>query len=87
MNRRSLALAALLSPLAALPALAQTAPATPRKPLIERSWAEIAPRQRTRLLPGFGEPQPTEAEAGPRWDAMDERRRRVVIRATRPARD
>ena len=87
MNRRSFTLAALLSPLAALPALAQPAAGAPRKKLFERSWAEMQPRQRARLLPGFGEPQPTEVEAGPRWDAMDERRRRIVIRAARPARN
>ncbi len=86
MNRRSFTLAALLAPFAALPALAQTPPATPpapRKKLIDRSWAEMNARQHARLLPGFGDPAPTEADAGPRWDGMDNRQRRAVLRAVR----
>jgi hypothetical protein len=89
MNRRSFTLAALLAPLAALPALAQTSPAAPataRKKLIERSWAEMNARQQARLLPGFGTPAPTAAEAGPRWDGMDARQRRAVLRAVRQPR-
>ncbi len=86
MNRRSFTLAALLAPLAALPAMAQTAPAAPRKKQIERSWAEMNARQHARLLPGFGTPAPTAAEAGPRWDGMDQRQRRAVLRAVRQQR-
>jgi hypothetical protein len=86
MNRRRFALAALLAPFAALPALAQTTPAAPRKKLFERSWTEMTARQHARLLPGFGTPAPTEAEAGPRWDAMDARQRRAIMRAVRQPR-
>ena len=80
MNRRRFTFAALLAPLVALPALAEAAP---RRKLAERSWAEMTARQHTRLLPGFGTPAPTEADAGPRWDAMTPTQRRRLVVATR----
>lgn len=88
MKRRLFTLLALFAPVAAV---AQTAPATPaapaapRKKLHEKTWAELTRRQHERLLPGFGNPPPTAAEAGPRWDAMDARQRRAVMRAVRQA--
>jgi hypothetical protein len=93
MQRRLFALMAVLAPFSALaqttpeaPAAPATpaAPAAPHKRLAEKSWEELTPRQRTRLLHGFGDPAPSAEEARTRWEGMNTRQRRTVVRtATR----
>lgn len=84
MQRRLFALMLGLSPFAALaPASAEQAAThhRARRRLAEKSWDQLTPRQRARMLHGFGAPAPSAEEARSRWDGMDQHQRRAVARA------